>query len=351
MNVLEVFKCCEFRPHFSLALLIVAGCELRGEESGKDAFKRLLDSPPVIERLIYTETLPPENKSPLSYAEGILGSSNYFHGLLRWQEGAFLFAELNAPNVEEGYRLSGRDFLQYDGLFTFIHSRTNTTVYQRAEDTLDRVSVSTVEDTAVYRTRRRIEPITLGISHLLPGQVEWEGDQFRAVGIADRKAVDISGEILSLSDSRPDKLAVRYASDVGAADYVIHYSYENPDILPFPNRIENVFHYQGKEILYREYEISDVSLGTESLPKSMFTPELITQMENSTTHVATNGTFYLKLDGGQLLEVPSGVAPKTKLSKGDYWQNRYVYAFLLIVIVGYGAYFVRSGALASRKAE
>jgi len=305
-------------------------------------FQRLLSEPPVIREMLFLEKLPTEIGRPPSLEHGITTSTNFSIGLLSWQPGAMSYRNLSSTNVASETGIRGPAFFLYNDIISFAESPTNLLVYRMEHDRAQQGSFPPAYDAATYRLRRMGEPINLGLSHLLPGSVRWDGLRFQATGSADKKPIQVLGEISAFTQGIPSELRVLYTNAQVQARYRIAYSYSRIEPPWYPDSITLYFILGDREVEYRTYRILSVQTSSEPLPASHFDPNSYLPPRQTQISLATNDSTYLVLPDGSLLETPSGVSPRTQLSPSDYYRNRYAYVTMAAISIAFAVFIMRS---------
>jgi hypothetical protein len=293
--------------------------------------------------MLFLEKRPREQGRPPSLNDGIAGSTNYSIGFLAWQPGSMVFRTLTTTNLAPPLRkVSGPAFTFHDDRFTFIEGPTNILVYQLEHHRVESGQFPPTLDAATYRLRRASEPLNLGMSHLLPGSVRWEGDHFYGMGSADRKPMHISGEISDYTNGVPSGLRVQYSNDMGVANYRIAYNYDFDRLQEFPETIRILFNSKGREIEYRAYTILKRTVGKVPLPVGLFDPFSYVSQSETMTRLSTNDSFYVVMPSGRLLETPSAAMPKLRLTQNDFYRNRYIYVLMMTLTIGFCALLAKN---------
>jgi hypothetical protein len=332
------------RTHFgrwllwvSLGANVVALDQSVSEIGPKEAFKQLLSAPPPVAQLVFREKLPPVANEPVPLQGGIEGSTNFALYQLRWQSNGLVVHSLRSTNQTSAAQRADVGFTLWNDTFCFLDIGTNAFVYQLEHQRAQQGQVTPSYDAAWYRVSRYGEVLNLGLSHLWPGTVHWDGDRFTARGIADKKAIYLTGVLSSSSNGLPCELKVAYSNDMNVAHYRIAYEYTPEIQLPFPGRIRLFFQNRGSEIEFRSYELLSLTRAQTPMPRESFAPEALTQTapKSGPMRYLTNGSIYIRLPSGQMLETPAASA-KLSLGREDYHRNRYFYAATALV----GASFV-----------
>jgi len=327
-------------------LILLAGfvsvAQASDELTPTEKFKALLSNPEPVEEMLFLEKRPREQGKPPSLEDGIAGSTNYSVGFLAWEPGSMVFRTLATTNLPVSPDADGPAFTFHNNRFSFIDGRTNVLVYELEHKRVEAGEFPPTFDAATYRLRRTSEPLNLGLSHLLPGSVRWDGDHFHATGSADKKRIHISGEISDYSNGVPTGLRVQYSNDMGVANYRIAYTYASARLGDFPETIRILFNYKGREIEYRTYTILKRTVGKAPLPDRLFDAFSYVPRSESTVRLSTNDSLYVVMPSGRLLETPSAAAPKVRLTKNDFYRNRYIYVLMGALTIGFGVLLVKS---------
>jgi hypothetical protein len=308
--------------------------------TGMEAFKRLLDAPPVIEQLIYREKLPPQPNALIPMDVGVSRSTNYAVYEVRWQTNAMSVRtmELHLPvGRSDAYRTT---FTMWNDNFWFLDNRTNAFVYHLEHERVRRGYVPPSYDAAWYRISRFGEVLNLGISHISPGSVRWDGNKFSVRGLADKQPMSVMGAISGLTNGIPCELTVRYSNAMAVVEYRLAYTYENYSPPGYPKRVSLFVKHGLKETEYRSYEILSVKTGSRSLPETHFDPDDLLQTKSMQLRFLTNDSIYLQLPTGKLLESRASM-PNSRLTGADYYRNRYFYFSMSLVTVVFVRVFTR----------
>lgn len=319
------------------------GC-LRAE-TPKDRFKTLFSAPPVVERMIVTERLPKDSIHAVPLETGLADSTNFVTYELRWQSNAMFLRTLARPTDSTNYAMTGQCFTLWDDHFYYLDNPRAAVLYVLEEANAAKGIYSGAYQATVIRMGKATQILNLGVNHLKPGGIIWEEDGFSASGMADRRVIQIQGQITGYTNDIPSEMSVEYFNETGLARYRILYDYRSyvPPYYPWRIRI-NLLH-KDQEIEYASYSIESVSTAAQRLPKGHFDPAPFIEANRLETHYYTNGNVYSRLPSGQLIET-FGAAPKMKLSAREYRSNGYYY---LAVAVATTFFFVL--ALNQRKKE
>jgi hypothetical protein len=294
-----------------------------------ERFKSLLTSPPVIERLVYSIALPNAGHVAVSLDTGLAGATNHEYYELRWQPNAMLHRQLTAPDQTIDDLVRGRCFRLWEDQFYFLDARTRPSLYVLERQKAARGMYPDAYHAAHIRMTEALQPINLGISHLYPGMVRWNGDTFDAVSMADKKPIWIRGRISRICRGVPEEIKVQYSNDMGMAEYRIAYEYHGYRAPWYPDRIASHLLRGKTEILYSDFAILSVAAASAPLNQSHFEIASSRQeMEDSLLYL-TNNSIYAKLASGRFIETPAAI-PARKLSVADYYRNRFYYAAVTI---------------------
>lgn len=300
-------------------------------EAGADAasdrrarFQAWLEAPPALERLVFREKMPPVANEPISMQTGIRSSTNFATFELRWQTGALWVRSLETPGVGPD-RMPPVAFTLLHDNFCFLDQGTNAFLYHMEHERVRRGQVPPAYDAAWYRISRFAEVLNLGLSHLFPGSVRWDGERFQAQGLADKKPLYVLGEITGYTNGIPCELRVAYSNQLSVAHYRLAYEYQERISPTFPSAIRLYLQTRGREIEYRSYEVLEVKLAKAPMPESWFAPSALMDGTTMELRYFTNDSIYVPLPSGRMLETPSGPAPRLALSREDYFRNRYYY--------------------------
>ena len=317
-----------------LASILLAACGACAERKFSDVlslkdesplarFKTLLQTPPVIYRLVFAETLPsvPNKAAPLDI--GIAGSTNHVFYELRWQPNGMFFGEMAGLSDLPNRIIGGRGFLLWKDHFYFLGGR-QPMLYVLEDAKARGGEYSTVYHATLIQRSRACEPLNLGISHLTPGMIQWESNHFSVLTTADKKPMVVRGAITGFSNDIPCELSVQYSNNMGTANYRIAYDYEHYASPYYPCHITAFFRFQGKEVPYRAYTLISVRTAEKPLPESDYDLRSYFPANDQPLLYLTNESVYVKLPSGRLLESPSSV-PRLKLTRDDYRKNRPYY--------------------------
>src|SRR5690242_15066456 len=92
-------------------------------------FKRLLESPPVIEHMLFREKLPSAPNQSITLSGGIGASTNYAMYELRSQTNGLLVRRLASRDDLTTSRISGTAFTLWEDRFWFLDAGTNAFLY------------------------------------------------------------------------------------------------------------------------------------------------------------------------------------------------------------------------------
>lgn len=302
-----------------------------------DYFKRLLSDPPIVLEMIYQDKMPSNVNLPAPFETGLSGSTNQATYRLVWQPNALFFRSILPPgytNQTYSTRVPPECFARWDNSFYFLDPGQFAFVYQMAPEEAKPGAFPAPYHAALVKQARACEPLNLGINHLAPGSVRWEGDQFSALGSADQKPMFVRGQITGWTNRIPCELQVQYSNDMGVANYRLTYRYEPYAPPYFPTSITSYFQRAGQEVEYRAYRILSVTVTNRPFTRDLIDPERFIESHGMRLRWMTNGTLYSKLPSGALIETP-GAMPKTKLTLQDYYANRYYYLAVLLTTVGF----------------
>lgn len=283
-------------------------------------FKTLLEAPPVVARLVFSETLPKDPTKAVPLDTGLADSTNRIFYELRWQPNAMFCRQIRRPDDITNQAIVGACFSVWEDKLYFLSAGGNPMLYVLEKEKAKRGDYPAPYHASLIRRCRAAEPLNLGISHLQPGMIRWEGNQFKVVTTADKKAMYIRGDVSGFSNNIPCELTVQYSNDMGVANYRIEYHYDTYAPPYYPSRITSYFRYHGKEICYRACQLLSIQTAPKALPESSFDPSPYILASRRALLYLTNDSIYFKLPSGKLIESPSSV-PKLKLSSVDYRKN------------------------------
>jgi len=328
----------------AMVLLIAGGSTMPLlADSPKERFKALLQSPPVIERLVFVEKLPvnPHHAVPLD--QGIAASTNFQTFELRWQTNAMFLRQIRNLNDLTNQFVPGECFTLWNDQFYFLDAGRKAMLYVLEQEKARAGIYPPPYHATLIKRGKAAEVLNLGISHLTPGSIRWEGDTFHAVSTADKKPIHIRGEISGLTNGIPIEMKVQYSNDVSVANYRMTYAYESYRPPYYPTRITAHFINRDKEIEYRAYSILSLATSPNPLPQSRFGPEPFLLANAMPTFYLTNDSIFFKLPSGQLIETPATI-PKLRLSGSDFFKNRYYYFAAASVTLWFLALVLRTKA-------
>jgi hypothetical protein len=291
---------------------------------GLERFKALLSGPPRIERMIYSQTLPPSARKEPFLQTGLAGSANRAYFEVRWQPNAMLHRQLSSPAQANDDTITGQCFSLWNGQFYFLDANTKPALYVFEEEKANQGTYSGPFHAAHIRMTEAAEPLNLGISHISPGSVLWEGSSFSLVTMADKKPNWIRGDITGFTNGVPNELRVQYSNDMGSARYRIAYDYADYRAPYYPSRIRAHFVRDGKEIVYSEFNILSLAVADQTLSEAHFNLSSVMLADGRSLLYLTNDTLYGRSRSGELVEAPAGVA-FLRLSRREYYRNRYYY--------------------------
>ena len=318
-----------------LQFALAAGEPALPDPTPKERFKMLLQSPPAIERLIFREKLPPIPNRPVPLESGITRSTNFATFELRWRTNAMFVRRLETASDLKTSKIFRVAFSLLNDDFWFLDAGTNAFLYHMEHDRVRRGLVPPAYDAAYYRISRYGEILNLGLSHLWPGTVHWDGDRFHAQGIADKKPMFVSGQISRLNPyGVPTELTVTYSNNMGLAHYRIVYDYERYRPPFYPSRVSLRWQAPAREIEYRTYDIIEVTASTQPLPDDHFLAAALIRENRMALQYFTNDSVYVQLPSGRMLESPNG-SPKLTLTGADYARNRYFYLAAALVTTAF----------------
>lgn len=317
------------------------------EEDPESRFKRWLESPPAVERLLVRERLPPILNRPVPLDTGIERSTNFTLFELRWQSNAMLVRTLPAARHPTKLPAPEVAFSLWNDAFTFLEGGTNAFVYHFEHDRVRRGVVPPAYDGAWFRVSRYGEVLNLGLSHLWPGSVRWEGTRFRALGLADKKPMDVSGEILRWSNGIPCEMSALYSNDMGIARYRLAYEYAPHATVLFPARIRLFLSAAGREVEYRCYDILSLSLARGPLTEEHFRAVQLAGPGGVSVRYLTNDSIYARLPSGTMLET-AGAPVRLHWSGDQYYRHRYFYVLVGLVSVFFAVLMIRMRVNESR---
>ena len=291
-----------------------------------EIFKRILSAPPVISEMVYQDKLPPVQNRPTPLDVGLTQSTNFVTCRLVWQPEAMFF-ETVPPRRAGGSAAPsgvGECFALWENQFYFLDPGQFAFVYRLVPQEAKPGAFPAPYHAALFKQHRACEPLNLGLNHLTPGAVRWDGDNFSAVGSADQKPMFVRGKITGWTNRIPNELQVQYSNDMGVANYRLKYEYARYEPPFFPSSITSYFQRQGREVEYRAYHILSIRTTNSPLPRAAFDPERYMETHGMRLRLMTNGTLYTQLPSGALIETP-GALPKLKLTPQNYYANRYYY--------------------------
>jgi hypothetical protein len=306
-----------------------------GAATPKDHFKALLSSPPTIERMIFMERLPKDPNHAVPLDTGLADSTNSLIYELRWQTNATFLRTLKDPSGFTNYTMSGRCFTLWNDQFYFLDNPKSAVLYVLEEAKAAQGNYTGPYHATTIRKGKATQILNLGINHVKPGTIRWEGDSFSASAIADKRPIQVQGHITGYSNGIPSEMHVEYFNESGIARYRLLYDYASFAPPYYPSRIRINFFYKDKEVEYQDYTIQSVQVAAKPLPSTHYDPKPFIDANQLQLQYFTNGSVYFALPSGQLIET-FGNAPKTKLSRADYKLNRYYY----LAVLATAAFFV-----------
>jgi hypothetical protein len=315
-------------------LILAASGLLTGHREGmgatppQDHFKALLSSPPTIERMIFTERLPKDPIHAVPLDTGLADSTNSLTYELRWQTNATFLRTLTHPWGFTNYAMSGQCFTLWNDQFYFLDNPKAAVLYVLEEAKAAQGNYTGPYHATMIRKGKATQILNLGINHVKPGTIRWDGDSFAVTGVADKRPIQIQGQITGYSNGIPSEMQVEYLSESGLARYRLLYDYATYAPPFYPSRIRINFFYKDKEIEYQSYSIESVKVAAKPLPRTHFDPKPFIEANQLQLQYFTNGSVYFALPSGQLIET-FGNAPKMGLSRTDYKLNRYYYLAVL----------------------
>jgi len=307
------------------------------------AFKLLLSAPPPLAQLVFREKLPPVFNRPVTLQGGIKGSTNFALYEVRSQSNGLVVRSLNSTNELPTAHISKVAFTLWEKDFCFLDIGTNAFFYQLEHDRAQKGEVTPSYDAAWFRVSRYAEILNLGLSHIWPGSVRWQDDQFSAQGIADKQPIYVLGSISRRTNGIPCELTVAYSNQMNVAHYRIAYEYA-PEVQPlFPARISLFFQHRGSEIEFRSYEVLSITRASGPMARELFSPDRFLGFKSAPSRYLTNDSIYMQLPSGRMLETPA-VPAKLALNRADYFKNRYFYAATLFVAAFFFVLMIRTNS-------
>jgi hypothetical protein len=143
-------------------------------------------------------------------------------------------------------------------------------------------------------------------------------------GVADRRAIQIQGQITGYTNDIPSEMVVEYSNESGSARYRLLYDYAIYSAPFYPSRIRVNLLRENREVEYQSYSIQSVSTADKPLPRSYFDPAPFIEANHLQLQYFTNENLYFALPSGKIIET-FGSNPRVKFTRADYQLNRYYY--------------------------
>jgi hypothetical protein len=163
-------------------------------------------------------------------------------------------------------------FTLWEDQFYFLDNPRAAVLYVLEEANAAKGTYSGAYHATMIRRGKATQILNLGVNHLSPGAIRWDGDSFLATGIADKRAIQVQGQITGFTNDIPSEMFVEYFNETGMARYRILYDYRSYQRPFYPSRIRINFLHKDREIEYASYAIESVSAATRPLPQSRFDP-------------------------------------------------------------------------------
>jgi hypothetical protein len=320
--------------------LLACAVEKNNAATPKDHFKALLSSPPTIERMIFTERLPKDPTHAIPLDTGLADSTNVLTYELRWQTNATLLRTLRHSASFTNYSMWGKCFTLWNDQFYFLDNPKSAVLYVLEEAQAAEGNYSGAYHATLIRRGKAAQVLNLGVNHLQPGAIRWDGDSFSVSGIADKRPIQIQGHITGYTNDIPSEMHLEYFNESGLARYRLQYDYEKYGAPYYPARIIINLLHENKEVEYQNYGIQSILIAERPLPKSHFDPAPFIEANHLQLQYFTNGAVYSALPSGQMIET-FGSVPSLKLSSGDYRLNRYYYLAVLAIAAFFLAMLIR----------
>ena len=303
------------------------------EPNATEIFKRLLSAPPIVRQMVYLDKVSPLPRSAEPLQAAASDSAGYTRYFLTWQPNAISFHTAPKVSTTDSRTYYDEFFLGWRNEFYFLNGRQFAFRYQHGPGELKPGPFPAAYHAALIKQHAAYEPINLGLNHLMPGSVVWEGENFSAVGSADQKPMFIWGRISVISNHVPTEMQVHYSNDMGIANYRISYQYSEYQPPYYPSRISTYFQHNRKETEC-DNRILSVAATNTPLPRAAFEPLSYLTSNHMSLRVLTNNSIYTQLPSGRLVETP-GATPKMHLTPTDYYANRYYYLAVIIISTGF----------------
>ncbi|MDB6026838.1 MAG: hypothetical protein JWM68_3061 [Verrucomicrobiales bacterium] len=282
----------------SLVLLLFTGQRswAADKEQPADLFKKFIESPPVIEQLLfeYTDTAI-KGKRPVDY------------NVAKFQTNACFLRTYTSYSDMESESWVGADIIsKFDNKYwRFLGGRD----YLNKWTDLGKPEESENPVLDVYRTGifQFAETMNMGIPYAEIGSIHWQGDQFEyadAIQSSQRKAVRLKGKLFRDSRGRAEKLKFHLALSLKSrsdleADWQVDYEYRtNFAALPFlPSNLKIGFFRNGALLEGPMIGIRSWKVSQNPMPESAFNLDLLSLPGTTSLYVSNKALIYKNQDG------------------------------------------------------
>ncbi len=261
-----------------------------GDVAAVEAFKNFLSSPPIVESLVFSERQPPDPKAPWRTDVPLNSSQAFRYYEVRWQPGAYLLREFDAPGALSDLHTAGRLAARFNDQCWFHFGRGyHTEIVQTGAGATNRVCQAAYLNSDVLR-----QVLTLGLMHSEVGSVEWRGNRFRVR--QPTRDVRIAGELAPSASGLADSLRVTYTDKSGDINWVIRYDYGNaPAAGALPSTIRCFWLDRDREVERSEFVIQSLRTPPAPLGAEAFLDAGLLRSNTWQVRVYSNEAVYVVL--------------------------------------------------------
>jgi hypothetical protein len=135
--------------------------------------------------MIFTERLPKDPIHAVPLETGLADSTNLLTYELRWQTNATFLRTLRHSADFTNYSMSGHCFTLWNDQFYFLDNPRSAVLYVLEEARAAQGDYSGAYLSTMIRRGKATQILNLGVNHIRPGAIRWDGDSFSVTGIAD----------------------------------------------------------------------------------------------------------------------------------------------------------------------
>lgn len=273
--------------------------------------------------MVFSERMPPDPQAPWRTDIALRESSEWRHYMARWQPGAYALTEIPDPRSPETNPADGLVAVRIGQRCWFrFGDGSDTGRLDYGEGAENPVCTSGFSNSGVL-----FQVLSLGLMHVDPGTVVWEGSRFDVP--KPNGGMGVSGRIQEVGpDGRVESLLVSYTNRRGDVHWRIRYRYE--PALPrggggrLPAFIDCYWLNGETEVHRSEFVLHRIDVSDAALGLDAYDPDPVASRLGWQVLVFTDRAIHLRSPDGTLAwisDLRDGVSSK----RGPYPPGRIDY--------------------------